>query len=118
VRLILDHHYSPQIAVRLRDLGHDVTAVMDRDWHSEDDETLLARCRNDDIVLMTNNVADFVVIVRNWAAQGRSHHGIVFTSDASLPRHRDFIGLTVERVGSLLVAHPGDHEFVDRVHWL
>jgi hypothetical protein len=118
VKLALDHHYSHQIAAGLREQDHDVVAVVEVGWEAEDDEALLALCSNAGRALLTNNVADFAVISRRWAVEGRSHHGLVFTSDTSLPRTRSTIGRYVELLDDLMQQHPGDDGLVDRVHWL
>lgn len=118
MRLLLDHHYSPEIARRLRRRRHDVVAAVERGWHGEDDETLLALCVEVSRALLTNNVRDFTAIARRWAADGRSHAGLLFTSDSSLPRGRRTIGRYVSALNALLAANPGDGAFADRVHWL
>jgi hypothetical protein len=118
VRLVLDHHYSHLIAERLRDRGHDVVAVFERGWHRCSDEELLDRCAAEGRVLLTNNVADFVAIAQRWAAEGRSHAGLVFPSDVSLPRTRATIGTYVELLEAWLQEHPEEPASVDRIHWL
>ena len=118
MKLALDHHYSPQIAVQLRKRRCDVIAVLERGWEQEDDETLLALCHNEQRGLVTNNVSDFTVIARRWALEGRHHAGLIFTSDASLPRGRNTIGLYVTAIQGLIRTNPGDETFVDRIHWL
>jgi predicted nuclease of predicted toxin-antitoxin system len=118
VRLALDHHYSLLIAEQFRDRGHDVVAVYERGWHQCSDEELLDRCAADDRVLLTNNVGDFVAIAQRWAAEGRPHAGLVFTSDASLPRTRATIGTYADLLEVLLRDNPGEVAFVDRIHWL
>jgi hypothetical protein len=118
VRLALDNHYSPTIARRLRELHFDVVAAVERGWDAEDDEPLLMLCVSERRTLLTNNVSDFVAISRRWHAEERSHSGLVFTSDASRPRHRDTIGRYVEALAALLKANPYDDAFLDRVHWL
>ena len=118
MKLALDHHYSPQIAVQLRKRRGDVIAVLERGWEQEDDESLLALCHGEQRALVTNNVSDFTVIVRRWALEGRRHAGLIFTSDASLPRGRNTIGLYVTALQALIRANPGDKTFDDRIHWL
>jgi hypothetical protein len=118
VRLALDNHYSPRIAARLREKGHDVDAVVERGWEMESDDALLARCHDEGRALMTNNVGDFVVIPRLWAAEGRSHAGLVFTSDASLPRSRATIGRYVQLLDRLLKSMPADDALADQIRWL
>lgn len=118
MRLALDHHYSRLIAEQLRISGYDVVAAIERDWAAEDDEPLLTFCAAEQRVLLTNNVSDFMAIARRWMAEGRSHAGLIFTSDTSLPRTRDMIGRYVELLDALLVENATDDAFTDRIHWL
>lgn len=116
MRPALDNHYSPTIAAKLRDRGHDVVAAVERGWEVEPDDVLLLRCLDEQRALLTNNVADFAALARRWAAEGRSHAGLVFTSDTSMPRGRATIGRYVRALDDLLRATPGP--FIDRVRWL
>lgn len=118
MRLALDHHYSPLIAERLREMGHDAIAVRERGWETEEDEALLELCDHEERALLTNNVADFTALARRWATEGRTHAGLIFTSDAGMPRSRDTIGRFAEALGDLLRSNPGDNALRDRVHWL
>lgn len=118
MKLALDHHYPLAIAEQLRRREHDVIAAIERGWEQEDDEPLLELCLAEERTLLTNNVSDFVEITRRWAAQGRSHAGLIFTSDASLPRTRGTIGRFVKLLHELLAEHVDRDDFVDRVHWL
>jgi hypothetical protein len=91
---------------------------VERGWETEDDEPLLSVCDGEHRAPVTNNVADFVVIATRWAAQGRRHAGLIFTSDASMPRSTPTIGRHVEALHDLLNANPSGDAFVERVHWL
>ena len=118
MKLALDHHYSTQIAVHLRKRRCDVIAVLERGWEQQDDDTLLALCADEQRALVTNNVADFTVIVRRWALEGRHHAGLIFTSDSSMPRGRNTIGRYVTGLQALVRANPAAEAFTDRTHWL
>jgi len=118
VKLALDNHYSRLIAEQLRELGHDVVAAIEMRWEAEDDEPLLALCATEGRALLTNNVADFAVIARRWQIEGRSHLGLLFTSDARLPRTRNTIGRSVELLDALMRDNSAHNSFVDRIHWL
>jgi hypothetical protein len=118
VRLALDHHYAPLIAVQLCERGHDVVAAYERGWHDLDDEVLLDRCAAERRSLLTNNVRDLTAVAQHWLEEGRHHSGLVFTSDASLPRTRATVGTYVQRLDELLTANPAKDAFLDRVHWL
>ncbi len=118
MKLALDHHFSPAIAARLRERDHDAVAAIERGWATLDDEELLDVCRCEHRVLLTNDVADFVVLARRWSLEGRSHAGLVFTPDAGLPRSRPTIGRFVEALERLMVAHPDDRTFTHRILWL
>lgn len=118
MRLALDHHYSTDIAAKLRERGHDVIAVIERGWHAENDEPLLELCVEEQRALMTNNVADFAQIAQRWAAEGRRHPGLIFTSDASMPRGRDTIGRFVDALDELMRANQSEEALNDQVLWL
>ncbi len=118
MKLALDHHYSPAIATQLRADGHDVVAAIEMGWETDGDESLLNLCQSEQRALLTNNVADFVAIIRRWAIEGRSHSGLIFTSDTSLPRGRSTIGMYIALLQDLLDSNVRGNAFVDRVHWL
>jgi hypothetical protein len=118
VRLALDHHYSLVIAGQLRDRGHDIVAAYEQGWHRCSDADLLDRCAAESRALLTNNVGDFTAIAQRWAAEGRHHAGLVFTSDVSQPRTHATIGTYVDLLEALLRGNPGERAFVDRIHWL
>lgn len=118
MKLALDHHYSRAIAEQLRLLGHDVVAAVEEGLEREDDESLLTICAEGARALLTNNVGDFVPIARRWAAEGRSHSGLIFTSDASMPRGRNTIGRYVAALDGLLRVRGADDALRDQVHWL
>ena len=118
MRLLLDEHYSNQIARQLRARGHDVVAVSERSWRGEDDEALLEIAVGERRALMTNNVRDFVAIARRWSESGEEHYGLLFTSDASMPRDSRSLGRYVRLLAALLERHPTDAALANQMRWL
>lgn len=119
MKLLLDEHYSKEIADRLRTLGHDAICVTQRsDLRGRSDGELLERAASERRAIVTENAGDFMPLVHRAAREGKSHHGVVLTSSRSMPRSPDTIGPYVEALAALLEAHPTDDAFVDRVHWL
>ena len=119
MRLCFDEHYSPQIAARLRERGHDVVASQaDQALRGRSDTDLFQQCLIDRRVLVTENVADFVPLVHARAARGEEHAGIVFTSAASMPRGAATIGRFVEALDRLLRELTAEDALRDQVRWL
>lgn len=118
MRLLLDEHYANEIAVELRAAGHDVVTVSERGLNGIEDEPLLALASEEDRALLTNNARDFVPIAARWATSGQEHHGILLTSDRSMPRARRGIGLFVTTLERLTNAHRGARALVNQVRWL
>jgi predicted nuclease of predicted toxin-antitoxin system len=112
VRLLLDEPLSPRIAQQLRDAGHDVAAVAERDdLRSQPDETIWRTALAEGRALVTGDLADFLAFA---AADG--HDGtLVLVARGRFARSRDGIGNVVAALDALLRA-PED---VGRpIHWL
>jgi hypothetical protein len=119
VRLLLDEHYSPKIAAELRKRGHDVVSATERDdLRGLGDRELWSLASAEGRALMTENVADFMPLVREAAAGGSRHFGVVFTSPRSLPRSLGTIGGYVKRLDSFLREHSTLDALADKAHWL
>ncbi len=119
MRLLLDEHYSKEIAVRLRDAGYDVACVTERhDLRGRSDHELLEIAATEGRAILTENVGDFMPLVHQAAGEGGGHSGIVFTSGQSMPRSPATIGLYVGALIALMESHPSDEALADRVLWL
>ena len=119
MKLLLDEHYSPTIAEQLRERGHNVDAVQERsDLRGLGDRELWARALAEGRALMTENVADVMPLVRESAAGGDRHFGVVFTSPRSMPRGAGTIGLFVDELDRFLRDRPMDEALLNLVHWL
>ena len=96
-RLLLDEMLSPKIGTGLEDRGHDVDAVTQRPdlMALHDDEPILAAATAEGRIMVTTNIGDFAVLDGRWAAEGRTHAGIVFVTTSAFPQDRSFIGSVV-----------------------
>lgn len=118
MRLLLDEHYSTEIAEGLRDLGHDALTVAEAGLRGAGDEELLRFATVERPALLTNNARHFAPLARRLAAGAESHAGIVFSSDSSMPRGKGTVGRYIEALSALMGAHPEDESFRDRTAWL
>jgi Domain of unknown function (DUF5615) len=118
VRLLADEHYATEIAIQLRAAAHDAAALLELGMTGTADEALLAFAAAQGRALLTNNVRDFATIAVGWARSGQDHHGLLFTSDESLPRGRGTIGLYVEVLSALMDANPAQDALRNQVRWL
>ncbi len=119
MRLCLDEHFSARIAEDLRSRGYDVDCVKDRrDLEGLSDEQLLIAMTTERRALLTENVADFAPLIRARAAAGEPHYGVIYSSNASMPRSRNTIGEFVRRLEAILADRPRDRDSLNLVVWL
>jgi hypothetical protein len=117
LKLLLDEMWSPDIAQQLRRRGHDVVAVVEvptfRGLH---DLPLLIAARDEQRVVVTDNVGDFRRFASEEIEEGRSHAGLILTSNRRLSRHdRRTIGRMVLALAALLSS---DADLTNMEHWL
>lgn len=119
MRLLLDGHFSPHIARRLRELNYDVLASRDRvELHGLSDADLLALAARERRALVTKNVADFAELHRAAIMTGERHFGLVFTSPRRFPRTTRAIGRLVKALDAFLVSFESDEALVNQTWWL
>lgn len=118
MKLLLDAMYAPTIAEQLRRRGHDVIAAREDPRLADlPDDLLFAAAQADGRVFVTENLKDFLPMDRVLQQRGRSHHGIVLTTDHRFGRgNRAHIGQLVRALDAFL------GEDIERlpgwVHWL
>jgi Domain of unknown function (DUF5615) len=111
VRLLLDAHISGRnVGVPLRARGHEVRAADDeRELDGSSDEELLALATAEARVLVTCDVHDFPVIVREWAEAGRPHAGCAIVVGID---HGEF-GVILDAIGHAIAVHPRQADWTD-----
>lgn len=86
MKLLLDEQISGKVAERLRDRGHDVTAVTDDpSLRGLSDPDLFEIAQQQGRALVTYNRVDFEPIIREYAQIDRGHHGLVIVHPMHLP---------------------------------
>jgi Domain of unknown function (DUF5615) len=119
MRLLLDEHFSPEIARQLRGRGHAVEAARERPaLHGRSDRDLLLLASAEERAIVTENVADFAELHRQFVIGGDHHAGIVFTSSRRFPRTKRSIGRLVSALDVLLRERPANDSLADQVWWL
>lgn len=86
MRLLLDEQISGKVAERLRKSGYDATAVVtDSGLRGLSDPDIFAAAQLQGRAVVTHNRQDFEAIVRDHAAAGRDHHGLVIVHPVRFP---------------------------------
>jgi hypothetical protein len=110
VKLLLDEHFAPIVAVRLRDRGYDVIAVPERQgWRGLPDDQLFDAAQRERRAIVTENVGDYLELDRDFRSRGAAHFGVVLTSNATFPRGRPAtLGALVVALDALLADRPAE----------
>lgn len=109
MRLLLDEHYSPEIARRLRERGHDVVAVGERPGLAgRADRAHFAAMAGERRAIVTEDVGDFRPLLVDASRRGTATYGLVCVSPRRFPRRRSDIGRLVTALDALLRAHPDE----------
>ena len=119
MRLLLDEMYDRAIAERLRSRGHDVIAVTERiELRGLPDDMLVEMMVSERRVIVTENAAHFVPLLRQRLSEGQGSAGVMITPRASMRRSRRTIGLFVRVLERELRERRQDDALTDQVIWL
>lgn len=120
LRLLLDEHLSPVLAVQLSSLHPSLEVTAVRDWErgafrGAPDPDLLAAAHVQGLTLVTYDRRTIAPLLKEWAEAGASHGGVIFVDERTLAPN-DIGGLlralvqVWQRLGSL--------DWTDRVLYL
>lgn len=117
LKLLLDEMWPPEIATQLQRRGHDAAAVAQRpELRGQPDGVVFTVAQAEGRTIVTENVADFRPLAAYALQQGRSHSGLIFTSNRRFPRHdRRIAGRLVSALEELLSEGP---EATNLEYWL
>jgi predicted nuclease of predicted toxin-antitoxin system len=86
-KLLLDEHYSDEIAARLREAGHDVHAVVaDADLRAQPDAEIFRRAAAADRRILTENIKDFRPLLQQAYAAGEQSARLLLVAPNRFPR--------------------------------
>ena len=117
MKLLIDEMWPPVVAAQLRERGHDAASVAERaDLRGLPDPMIYVAAQSEARVVVTENVADFRPLVVECIAQGKSHAGIIFTSNRRFPRGDSrTLGRLVQALDGLIV---GRLDLTGLEYWL
>ncbi len=114
VRLLLDEHFSPEIARQLRARGHDVIAVKERsELIGRADRVHFAAMPEQRRAIVTQDLGDFRPLLAQAVRAGTKTYGLVCVS-ARVSLSRQAIGKVVRSLEQLLLENPEDDDLIDR----
>ena len=106
MKALVDEQLSPEISVMLRERGHDVISVLERDdLKGRSDRAIFDAAAADGRAVITNNVKDFRPLAAECLARGESHHGLILLPPAR-SRTRAQVSRLVGAIDSILQENP------------
>jgi hypothetical protein len=119
-RLLLDEHLSPKIAAAVRRLVASAEVFAISEWQGgallgHGDEEILAEADRQSLTLVTCDLRTIPVLLKNWAAQGRTHGGVILVSRRTFAPGD--IGAVAKALASLL-RDRGTLDWKDKVVFL
>ena len=119
MKLLIDEHYPPSIAEQLRERGHDaVSAQEEADLRGMTDPDLFAEAQRRNSAVLTENVADYLVLDAEYRGRHLAHWGLILTSNRTFPRGKSTtVGALVKALDELLLK-AGSEDRSSRVIWL
>jgi hypothetical protein len=114
VRLLLDEHFSPEIARQLCARGHDVIAVKEHpELVGRSDRVHFALMPEQRRAIVTQDLGDFRPLLGEAMRVGGKTYGLVCVP-ARVSLSRGAIGQLVAALERVLGEHPGDEDLIDR----
>ena len=114
MRLLLDEHFSPEIARRLRDLGHDVIAVKERtELIAMSDSVHFASMGDQRRAIVTQDLGDFRPLLLQAMNAGEKTYGLICVP-SNVRVRRDAIDRMVAALDRLLTSNQDDEAAVRR----
>lgn len=120
LKLLLDEHISPQVALGLRRRVRSLVVHWMAEWEAgnylgQDDSACLLQAAAARLTLVTYDRRTIPPLLKAWAEQGRRHGGVIFVDEKSIAPAD--IGSLV-RALSALYREAGRWDWMDRICFL
>lgn len=120
MKLLLNEMWSAEIARQLRRRKVDAVAATElpNRYRGVPDELVFARAREDGRIVVTDNIPDYLMLVRNADSRGESHAGVILVPRRSFDRARPgVVGEVVRALATMArrrEIEPGGVQFLRR----
>jgi predicted nuclease of predicted toxin-antitoxin system len=80
LRLLLDEHISPSIAVQLRAKRAGIEVVSLKEWGylGESDEVIITNAYYEGLTFVTYDLRTIPSLLKSWGEEGKTHGGVIF----------------------------------------
>lgn len=118
MRVLLNEHLSPALAIWLRDSEIDCLCLqewLDGDYLGEADEVILPASLADGRVFVSYDQGTLSPLLRSLAASGEHHAGVILIDDRTIAQGD--IGGQLRALVAFVAEH-GDEDWTDQVRYL
>ena len=104
LKLLLDEHISPRVAVSMRRRDRKVVVWGMADWEDgkflgQEDSACLQQAAVQKLTLVTYDCRTITPLLKDWAEEGRQHAGVIFVDEKTISPAD--IGGLVQSLGDL-----------------
>jgi len=117
LKLLLDEHVSPTVAVELRRRGCDAVAAIEVGLSQRPDADVMSWAVAEGKAIATANFRDFRRLQEMYLSRGERHSGVIFTP-RRLSLAAEGFGQLIEALAAFLADHPDDNSLESAEAWL
>src|ERR1700678_1603627 len=105
LKLLLDEHISPDVAVSIRRRDKEIVVRGMVEWENgsflgQEDSACLREAAVQELTLVTYDRRTIPPLLKNWAEEGRAHGGVIFVDEKTISPAD--IGGLVQSLGKLV----------------
>lgn len=120
MKLVLDEHLPPAVAVGLRMRFPEIEVLPFQEWRGGElrgkpDEEALRAAAEDGFTFVTFDLRTIPRLLRDWAAAGIDHAGVLFCDDKTISPND--VGRLVRQLGRVY-AEAGNEDWTNRAGFL